>query len=100
MSATTVEDWRDDVDEARRALGEIRSTIEYVDMILLDVITRRAQLVSQAHELKERHGLPVRDPAREAVILGRVCAGRQGYDAKTVAAVFQALFDGCERLGS
>jgi chorismate mutase/prephenate dehydrogenase len=56
-------------DHAPRSLVLLRAMIDAADRDLLQVVARRMALVAEIAEYKRRHGLRVRDPAREREVL-------------------------------
>lgn len=54
---------------AQEELGDWRARIDVVDQLLIDLINRRLGYALEIGEIKRRHGLPVRDAAREEALL-------------------------------
>ena len=54
---------------AQEELGDCRARIDVVDQLLIDLVNRRLGYALEIGEIKRRHGLPVRDPAREEALL-------------------------------
>lgn len=75
-----------------------------IDLVLLDVLRRRAFLVKVIQEQKLEAGLPVRDDAQEERVFGRIAdarlGSRSGYDDETISRVFEALFVGSEGIAA
>ncbi len=59
-------------------LDEIRRQIDQVDAELLDLLTRRADLVHQVGQIKKRDGLPIYAPEREELLLRRLVEMNKG----------------------
>jgi chorismate mutase len=57
---------------------ELRAQISAVDRELLGAVNRRLELVRRLHVHKLAHGMPLRDPAREASLLARLAAENGG----------------------
>lgn len=55
--------------DARRRLEELRERISAVDEELIRLIGERRNLVLEVARVKERLGLPVMDPGREAAVV-------------------------------
>lgn len=53
------------------ALEEARATIDQVDRSMAALFEERMQAVMAVNAFKKEQGLPVRDPAREALMLDR-----------------------------
>ena len=66
--------------EALPTLDDLRRQIDEIDVALQELIVRRAEVVTQVGELKNRVSTGARAvhmrPAREAIILRRLVAGR------------------------
>jgi chorismate mutase len=54
------------------ALGALREEIETVDAAIIDALAARMALAKQIREVKQRAGLAIIDPAREAAVVARV----------------------------
>jgi len=50
-------------------LGDLREDIDRVDKQLVDLLVKRKQLVAEVGQVKNKHGLPVYLPEREAALL-------------------------------
>ena len=50
-------------------LQNLREQIDQVDKTLLSLLAKRMQLVAEVGEVKNRHGLPIYAPDREAAML-------------------------------
>jgi chorismate mutase/prephenate dehydrogenase len=56
--------------ESESELAPLREQIDDVDQAVLDLLSRRLELVAQIGEIKGRHGLPIYAPERERVMIG------------------------------
>jgi chorismate mutase len=76
-------------------LDELRTGIAAVDDQLVALLARRLALAKEIGEVKERLGLPVMDPAREAEVVRRAAAGarEKGVDPELVRAVLWRIID-------
>lgn len=59
-------------------LERYRAGLDALDAELLDVLARRAQLVDEVWAWKRAHGVPLRDPEREAAMRERLLAAGEG----------------------
>ena len=78
---------------APRPLPEIRAEIDAIDRELLAVVARRMALVEEAAAYKRRHGLRIRDAAREREVLDDRCrrAEALGLPCGEVESIFRLL---------
>ena len=76
-----------------RPLPLLRAMIDAVDHDLLQLVARRMALVAEVAEYKRRHGLRVRDPARERELLEERVrdAASIGLPTEEIDAVFRLL---------
>ena len=76
------------------AIVEARVAIDAVDLELLDAVNRRLELVRRLHEHKRANGLPLRDPGREASLVGRLQEANSGpLSADGVAELFHCVLE-------
>jgi chorismate mutase len=75
-------------------VAELRAQITGVDRELLAAVNRRLALVRRLHDHKQAHGIPLRDPEREASLLAGL-AGENGgpLSAGGVGEFFEHLLD-------
>jgi len=59
-------------------IGELREQITSVDRELLAAVNRRIEIVRRLHDHKQAHGLPLRDPGREASLLAELREANRG----------------------
>jgi chorismate mutase len=85
---------------ARAELDGLRVRIGEVDQQIVDLIARRLDLAARIGALKEKLGLPVMDPAREAEVVRRAAAGARdrGADPELVRAVLWQIIDHARRV--
>ncbi len=76
-----------------RSLAAIRSMIDAVDRDMLHLLARRTALVGELAEYKRRHGVPIRDLAREKQIVRdrRALAERLALAPEVVESVFRLI---------
>lgn len=76
-------------------LAALREEIAALDDALIDILARRAALAAEIGEIKQRLGLPVMDPAREAEVVRRAAAAARdrGVDPELVRAVLWRVID-------
>lgn len=81
--------------DAHSELDALRKRIGAVDRELIDLIAERLRLAQKIGAVKERLGLPVMDPAREAEVVRRAAAGarEQGVDPELVRNVLWQIID-------
>jgi chorismate mutase/prephenate dehydrogenase len=76
-------------------LAALREEIAALDDALIDILARRAALAAEIGEIKQRLGLPIMDPAREAEVVRRAAAAARdrGVDPELVRAVLWRVID-------
>jgi chorismate mutase/prephenate dehydrogenase len=76
-------------------LAALREEIAALDDALIDILARRAALAAEIGKIKQRLGLPVMDPAREAEVVRRAAAAarNRGVDPELVRAVLWRVID-------
>jgi chorismate mutase len=74
-------------------LEEHRSEVELIDERIIRLIGQRICLAKKIFEAKSAEGRPIKDPARERQVLGRVTglAEELDLDAGAVREIFQIL---------
>lgn len=77
---------------------ELRETLSFVDLILADVLRRRAFLVSEIVRLKRENSIAVRDPDQESVVVRRMLEVDAGYPPEVVQEVYRILMEASEKL--
>jgi chorismate mutase len=60
------------------AVTDAREAIDAIDRSLLTAVNRRLELVRKLHEHKRTTGLPMRDPAREELMVARLQGENEG----------------------
>ncbi|MBY0309213.1 MAG: chorismate mutase, partial [Phycisphaerales bacterium] len=79
-------------------LADLRTRIDALDRQLVTVINERSRLVVEVGRHKQRHGIPIYAPHREAQVLKRVLAHNAGVGgplpARTVEAIYRELMSG------
>lgn len=74
-------------------LQDLRQRVSQTNQQILELLNRRAALVLEAWEEKQRRGLPLRDLEREAQMLEEIAAANQGpFPNQAVESVFQEVF--------
>lgn len=75
-------------------LQELRADIDIIDRQIIELLGKRAKLVTRVAEVKQHAG-EIRDPAREAQVLARVrqLAEHQGLSPDVLASVYRTLMD-------
>jgi chorismate mutase len=79
----------------RERLDELRTAVERADAELVDAIARRMAAAREIGELKQRLGLPLLDPPREAEVVRRAAhlARQTGVDPELVRALLWKVID-------
>jgi chorismate mutase/prephenate dehydratase len=78
--------------EAEWLLSECRRKIDAIDVQLLDLLNRRAQLAEQIRQSKDALGLAVHQPERESEILEKITAENPGpLSNEAVRAIFRSI---------
>lgn len=87
-----------DTDAAR--LEQLRTDIATLDDDLIGLLARRLAIVAEIGGIKQRLGLPVLDPAREAEVVRRAAhrARERGVDPELVRAVLWRVIDHSRQL--
>jgi 3-deoxy-7-phosphoheptulonate synthase / chorismate mutase len=74
-------------------LERLRSEIEQINFHLLEMLTRRAQLVTQIGDLKSAAGMPTFVPAREQRMLEELVRRNRGpFPDETIRHLFKEIF--------
>ena len=81
----------DDITE----LTAIRDRLDVVDRRLVEVLTDRAQLITEVIRFKRAHGMKVVDRPREEAMLEKIgdIAGEGGLDPRIARQVLRAVID-------
>lgn len=73
-----IEDWRIEIDE--------------IDEEIIRLLNRRARLATKVGVLKIKAGIPICDPQRERIVIGRVLAANAGpLDETAVGKIFRRI---------
>jgi len=71
---------------------DLRSRIDELDELLLELLNERARLAIEIAKLKERDGVPILDRERERAVVGRACAANGGpMHRRTVSRIFRTV---------
>ncbi|NNC88323.1 MAG: prephenate dehydratase [Akkermansiaceae bacterium] len=74
------------------ALDDIRQDIDQLDAQLLDLLSRRADLVHEVGVIKKKEGLQIYAPDREEALLRKLVAMNQGrLPEKSIRAIFREI---------
>ncbi|MGH7720439.1 MAG: chorismate mutase [Gemmatimonadaceae bacterium] len=86
-------------DSAAAELDRIRTDMDVLDGRLIELIAERLQLARVAEGVKRRAGLPVLDPAREALVVRRAAtlAREAGVPEEEARSIFWQLVGLCRR---
>jgi 3-deoxy-7-phosphoheptulonate synthase/chorismate mutase len=75
------------------SLDLLRAEIEKVNLDLLDLLSRRGELVTRIHDVKNRAGVPTFVPAREQHMLEELVRRNRGpFSDETVRHLFKEIF--------
>ena len=78
---------------SENSLQELRAEIDVINMQLLELLTRRAQIVSEIGKVHTAVGNPHYDPEREAHMLQALEAANKGpFSNETIKALFREIF--------
>lgn len=74
-------------------LNELRTRIDSIDMELLKLLNRRAEVVEEIGKAKEVQGTKRYDPVRERQLLDRISENNQGpFSTETLQHLFKEIF--------
>jgi 3-deoxy-7-phosphoheptulonate synthase/chorismate mutase len=77
----------------RSELDVLRTQIEQTNFALLDLLSQRAELVTQVQRVKTRDGIPTFVPERERKMLADLVRRNRGpFSSETVSHLFQEIF--------
>jgi chorismate mutase len=80
-------------------IDDLRARIDDLDARLVALLNERAACALAIGQVKERQGLPVYQPAREADVLRRVCDANAGpLDDDAIRRLFERIIDEARRL--
>ena len=83
----------------QQAIDELRRRIDAIDEQLVVLLNERAACALGIGEVKERLGLPIYQPAREAEVLAHVGQVNSGpLSAAALVRVFERIIDEARRL--
>jgi chorismate mutase len=75
-------------------VDQIREQITDTDRALVEAINKRIKLVQQLWRYKERHGLPLHDPAREEWMLRYLSRANRGpLSAEGLEEIYARILD-------
>ena len=73
-------------------LDDIRNQIDTIDHDLLDLLSRRAELVHEVGLIKKRDGLQIYAPEREEALLRKLIEINQGrLPEKSIRAIYREI---------
>ncbi|MFC4769834.1 bifunctional 3-deoxy-7-phosphoheptulonate synthase/chorismate mutase [Effusibacillus consociatus] len=77
----------------KERLAELRSQLDEINIEILELLSRRAELVQEIGELKKAKGTDRFDPIREKEMLDKLVAANPGpFDDNTVRHLFKQIF--------
>lgn len=77
-------------------LNKYRQEIDSLDASLLELLNRRAEVALAIGRAKQKMGVPVFDPTREAAVLDSLAAANAGpLPDQAVAGVFRKIIAAC-----
>ena len=80
-------------------IASLRTRIDELDLALVRLLNERANCALAVGHAKERLGLPVYQPAREADVLANVRRANQGpLDDAAITRLFERIIDEARRL--
>ncbi len=76
-----------------QSVSELRAQVDQINMQILDLLTRRANVVSEIGKLHQKLGVSHYDPAREAEMLTALEQANKGpFSNETIKALFREIF--------
>ena len=82
-----------------KTIEELRDRIDALDRQLVTLLSERASCALAVGHLKEKAGLPIYQPAREAEVLANVRAANGGpLDNEAMTRLFERIIDEARRL--
>ncbi len=89
----------DSRDQAARIVAEARGVIDEIDMMLVQLLNRRAVQVQTIGRTKEALGLPIYQPEREQEIFNRIAGANDGpLEDNALRRLFERILDESRRL--
>ena len=86
-------------EEAIAALHLLRLRIDDADRRILQLISERADIVSEIGRIKQKADLPIYEPLRESQVFQNVCANNPGpLDEGAIRRVFERIIDEMRRV--
>jgi chorismate mutase-like protein len=80
-------------------IDALRKQIDEIDARLVELLNARAACAVEIGQIKERAGMPVYQPAREAEVLENVRAANKGpLDHAALTRLFERVIDEARRL--
>src|SRR5690625_4880122 len=74
-------------------MEQLRNQLDSVNLELLELVNRRAELVRQIGEIKEQQGMKRFDPVRERDMLNKLVENNDGpFENSTVEHIFKEIF--------
>ena len=85
--------------EIKERLLQLRENIDEVDEELLKVLNRRAELVIEVGQIKQKENIEVLDPDREAQLMASLSTLNDGpIEDEMLKDLFQSIIDILKRL--
>jgi chorismate mutase len=82
-----------------KSIDELRERIDALDRQLVTLLSERAACALDIGRLKERAGLPIYQPVREAEVLANVRDANRGpLDNEAMTRLFERIIDEARRL--
>jgi len=82
-----------------KSIEQLRDRIDELDRQLVTLLSERASCALAVGQLKERAGLPIYQPVREAEVLANVRAANDGpLDNEAMTRLFERIIDEARRL--
>src|SRR5271166_6111832 len=81
------------------ALKSLRTTIDKLDLQILDLVNKRATLAAEIGKVKNDQGTEVFSPAREEEVYQNLLEANKGpLDAVTIRAIYREIMSGARAL--
>jgi chorismate mutase len=81
-------------EEANRLLDDLRAQVDTLDLELLALFNRRAQVVGRIGDVKREAGIPIYEPKREEEVFRNVLAHNEGpHSQPAIRRLFERIID-------
>lgn len=86
-------------EQAKQEMGQWRERIDEIDLQLVRLFNERTQCAIEIGHIKQRHGLEIYSPSREAQVIANVTGANAGpLDAEAIRRLFERVIDEARRI--